>query len=85
MRGVETESKHLNSVGHNLEFDFLPAETLKLYTGDPVYYKKIPDIISTHFMIKESGLPNFLQCRIPVTSKLNIDRWHFQLFDYCDQ
>ena len=84
MVGVDNESKHVNSVGHNLQFGFLPSEILQLYTGDPVYYEKIPDIISTHFMIKESGLPNFLKCRIPVASKLNIDRWCFHMLDYWD-
>ena len=64
---------------------FLPLGTLQLYTDAPVYYEQIPNIISTHFMIKESGFPNFLKCGIPVTSKLNIDRWRFHLFDYWDQ
>ena len=36
-------------------------------------------------MIRNSGLPNFLQCRIPVTSKLNVDSWRFHLADYWDQ
>ena len=85
MMGVANESNHSNSVVHNLQFGFLPSETLKLYTGDPVYYEQIPDIISTYFMIKESGLPNFLQGCIPVTSNLNIDRWRFHLLDYWDQ
>ena len=77
MVGAVNESNYDKSIGHNLQFGFLPSKTSQLYTGDPVYYEKIPDIISTHFMIKESGLPNFLKCRIPVTSKLNIDRWRF--------
>ena len=85
MVGVENKSNHENSVGHNLQFGFLPSETLQLYTGNPAYYEKIPGIISTHFMIKESGLPNFLKCRIPVVSKLNIDRLCFHLLDYWDQ
>ena len=78
-RGAENDSNHLNSVVHKLQFGFLPSETLKLYTGDPVYYEQIPDIIATHLMVKKSGLPNFLQCRIPVTSNLNVDRWRFYL------
>ena len=84
-RGAENDSNHLNSVVHNLQFGFLPSETLKLYTGDPVYYEQIPDIIATHFMVKKSGLPYFLQCHIPVTSNLNVDRWCFHLLDYWDQ
>ena len=68
-----------------LKFGFMPAETLQLYTGDPVYYQTIPDIISTHLVIRNSGLPNSEKCRIPVASKLNVDRWRFHLFDYWDQ
>ena len=67
---------------HNSAYGFVPLEPLRLYTGDPVYYQTIPDIISTHLMIKNSGLPNFLKCRIPVTSKLNVDRWRSHLADY---
>ena len=54
-RGAENDSNHLNSVVHNSQFGFLPSETLKLYTGDRVYYEQIPDIIATHFMVKKSG------------------------------
>ena len=67
------------------KFGFMPSGTLRLYNGDPVYYETIPDIISTHFMIKNSGVPNFLQCRIPVTSNLNIHKWRFHLTDYWDK
>ena len=84
-RGAENDSNQLNSVVHKSQFGFLPSDTLKLYTGDPVYYEKIPDIITTHLMVKHSGLPNFHQCRIPVASNLNVDRWRFHLLDYSDQ
>ena len=70
---------------HKSVFRFVPLEPLRLYTGDPVYYQTIPDIISTHLMIKNSGFPNFLKCRIPVKSKLNVDRWRSHLADYWDQ
>ena len=70
---------------YNSGFGFLPLEPLRLYTGDPVYYQTIPDIISTHLRIKNSGFPNFLKCRIPVESKLNVDRWRSHLANYWDQ
>ena len=85
MVGVENESKHGTSVTHNQQFGFLPSDTLQLYTRDLVYYQTISDIISTHLMHRESGFRNFLQCRIPVKSKLNVDRWCFHLLDYWDQ
>ena len=58
-RGAENDSKQSNSVVCKSQFGFQPSDTLKLYTGDPVYYEKIPDIITTHLMIKQSGLPSF--------------------------
>ena len=36
-------------------------------------------------MIRDGGLPNFLKCRIPEISNLNIDRWRFHLSNYLDQ
>ena len=84
-KGTENDSKQSNSVVYKSQFGFLPSDTLKLYTGDPVYYEKIPDIITTHLMVKHSGLPNFLQCWVPVASNLNVDRWRFHLLDYWDQ
>ena len=50
-----------------------------------MYYETIPDIISTHLMVRESGLPHFLKRRIPVGSNLKVDRWRFHLTDYWDQ
>ena len=70
---------------HKSGFGFVPFKPLRLYTGDPVYYQTIPDIISTHLMIKNSGFPNFLKCHIPVKSNLNVDRWRSHLADYWDQ
>ena len=69
----------------NQTFGFLPSDSLQLYTSDPVYYETIPDIISTHLMVRNSGLPNCLKCRIPVSSKLKIHRWRFHLADYWNQ
>ena len=82
---VQSMARVIDDTKKKLQFGFMPAETLQLYTGDPVYYQTIPDIISTHLMIRNSGLPNFLKCHIPVTSKLNVDGWCFHLFDYWDQ
>ena len=83
--GVENESKHVMSVTKNHHFGFVPSDSLQMYTGEPVSYETIQYIISTHLMFKKSGLPNFLKCRIPVKSKLKVDRWHFHLTDYWDQ
>ena len=85
MVGVDIESKRNSSVTQKHQFDFLSLDTLQLYTGDPIYYETIPDIISTHLMVRASGVPNFLKCRVPVKSKLNVNRWRFHLLNYWDQ
>ena len=60
-------------------FGFIPKGTLKLYDGDPGTCNSIPDIIRAHLLVKESGCPNFLGCRIPVVSNLKCENWSFYL------
>ena len=57
---------------------------MQSYTGKPVHWETIPNIYSSHTMIKESGLPNFLGHRIPVNSQLKPHRWRFHLRDFWD-
>ena len=59
---LNTESAILTP---HLQFGFIPKGPLHLYTGTPVVWQSIPDIIQAHFMVKASGLPNYLACRIP--------------------
>ena len=80
----EYQKQHSNQVVHQL-FGFNPTGPLKLYTGDPVYYETIPDIIKTHRTVRDSGCPNFLKCRIPVSSNLKIENWRLYLAEYWDQ
>ena len=44
---------------NRVEFGCVPLSPLRLFTGDPTYWEQIPDILSAHKMIRESGLPNF--------------------------
>ena len=41
--------------------------------------------MQAHRLIKDSNLPNFLHCRIPVKSGLNIKAWRNYLQNYWDQ
>jgi hypothetical protein len=45
---------------------------------------KYSDFINTHKLIFESGKPNFMGCRIPLYSNLNIPLWRSLLRDYED-
>ena len=69
---------------HQSTFGFLPTSPLKIYNGDPIYWDTIPDLIKAHKIIRQSGLPNFLKCRIPVQSGLNINAWRSHLQGYWD-
>ena len=82
MPSKKDESYLVNS--HQPVFGFLPTSPLQLYTGDPVYCETISDLIRAHRLIRQSGLPNYLKCRIPVQSGLNIVAWRSHLHGYWD-
>ena len=58
---------------------------LSFFAGYPTYWEQIPDIISAHKLIRNSGLPIFWGLRILVQSQLNVKAWIFHLNDYWDQ
>ena len=77
---------HLACLRDNKEgYGFIPVSPLRLYTGDPTYYQNIPDIICLQKIVSQSGKPNYLGCRIPVNSQLNIPAWRKHLNAYWDQ
>ena len=65
-------------------FGYIALTDLKLYQGPPVHWDIIPDIVEAHAFIRNSAVPIFLKCRIPVSSQLRPDRWRFHLADYWD-
>ena len=52
-------------------FGFVPQNNQQVYDGGAVHWDTIPDIIKSHYIVKSSGLPNFLKSRIPVNTNLN--------------
>ena len=66
-------------------FGFVSETSFKLYQGPPVYWQDIPTILEAHALVQTSGTHNYLNCRIPVNSHLNIDKWVYHLRDYWDQ
>ena len=67
------------------QFGFIPKGQLKLYDGDPGLCNRIPDIINAHLLIRHSGLPNYLGCRIPIASNIKYDIWAQYLEEYWDK
>ena len=67
------------------QFGYIPLNDLKIYQGPEVTWKQTPSIIQAHKLIRQSGVPNILNCRIPVRTQLNPDRWRHYLTGYCDK
>ena len=57
---------------------------MQLYTGKSVKHTTTFTDLQAHKLIKASGKPNFLGCRIPVQSNLNIASWRSHLSEYWD-
>ena len=68
------DTVHTNEI-HTDVFGFMPKGPLKVYDGNP-------DIIRAHLMIKDSGTPNYIGCRIPVVSNLKCQKWSQYLQNY---
>ena len=64
---------------------FPTKRSSKNYNGDLKSWDFIPDIIQAHIMFRNSGIPNFLGCRIPVKSNLKCDTWDTYLSEYWDK
>ena len=66
-------------------FGYVPLTDLKTYTGPSVKWDTVSDIIEAHKLVRQSGVPNFLKCRIPVETNLNANVWRTHLRNYWDQ
>ena len=74
--GLQQNTKH---------FGFLPKSALKLYIREAVEWDDKPHIMQAHQLIRESKLPNYSHCRMPVQSGLNVKAWMHYLSNYWDQ
>ena len=67
------------------DFGFIPKSSLKLYAGPQVTWDEVLNIFQAHTLVKASNLPNYMGCRIPVNSGLNIPKWRHYLAGYWDK
>ena len=67
------------------QFGFIPLTPLKVYTGAQTFDTVLHDLVHLHKTVKASNLPNFMACRIPLKSQLNITNWKKYLVNYWDQ
>ena len=66
-------------------FGALPITDQILYEGPPTTNAPMSDILQVHSKIRQSQLPNFLGCRIPVKGQLHAHIWREYLSDYWDK
>ena len=67
------------------KFGCVPLAPIHVYRGPIRHWDCTPDILTAHKLIRQSGLPNFLGLRIPVSTNLNVNSWRRHLVDYFDQ
>ena len=70
-------SKDYNACVHQNgdNFGYIPLNDLRVYKGPQIQWKSLPDIWQANKLIRETKVPNFLNCRIPVKTQLNPDKW----------
>ena len=66
-------------------FGFIPLNDLMVYTGPEVIWGSVPDIVEAHAKVQRSGLPNFMNARIPLNTQLKVHCWKKYLHSYWDQ
>ena len=67
------------------KFGCVPLAPSYVYKGQSQVWESVPDVLTAHKLIRDSGLPNFLGLRIPVETNLNVSSWRKHLVDYFDQ
>ena len=67
---------HKNCLYQNdKNFGFIPFNDLMVYTGPDIIWGTVPDIIEAHAKVRKSGLPNFMNVRIPLKTQLKVHCW----------
>ena len=85
----------LDTVNHNpdlipeyqigTKFGCIPLTPIYVYKGEPRTWDPVPDVLTAHRLIRDTGIPNFWGLSIPVKTNLNIAGWRKHLVDYFDQ
>ena len=76
--------KFIKPVYNKMVINLGTLNELKLYHGPEVIWEEIPSILQAHKLIRQRRAPKFLNCRTPVQTQLNPDRWRYYLTDYWD-
>ena len=64
------------------KFGCVPLAPIYVYKGEHKVWHSVPDVLTAHRLIKNTGIPNFLGLQIPVSTNLNVSSWRKHLSDY---
>ena len=69
----------------DFQFGFIPLDDQLMPTQFSHNNLSNGSLIDAHYVIRQTGKPNFWGARIPVTSQLNVDKWEELLQGYWNQ
>ena len=61
----------------DFQFGFIPLSDFMLPESEDKKNQSITCPLKQHFIVRASGAPNFLKCRIPIATQLNIPAWEW--------
>ena len=67
------------------KFGCIPLTPIYVYKGCSRTWDPIPDVLTAHRLVKNTGIPICLGLHIPVKTNLNVDSLRKHLADYFDQ
>ena len=69
----------------DFKFGFIPHSAQVMPSEDHVCSPEGRSVFNIRALVRATGVPNYMQARIPVSSQLNVDVWKNALNNYWDQ
>ena len=69
----------------DFQFGFIPHSAQVMPAEDYVCSPEGRSVFNIHALVRATGVPNYMQARIPVSSQLNVNVWKNALTNYWDQ
>ena len=81
LSGIKTKQ----SPNSDFQFGFIPHSAQVMPAEDYVCSPEGRSVFNTHALVRTTGVPNYMQAKIPVSSQLNVNVWKNALNNYWDQ
>ena len=69
----------------DFQFRFIPCSAQVMPAKDYVCSPEGRSVFNIHALVRATGVPNYMQAKIPVSSQLNVNVWKNALNNYWDQ